>query len=59
MSRKHSAGKGDSYRYVDMDKYSKNWDAIFSKKKGKKHEQHSTGGVGNRRATNRKGTTGG
>ncbi len=54
MSRKHSAGKGDSYRYVDMDKYSKNWDAIFSKKKGKKYEQHSDSRIDNGRANRRK-----
>ena len=31
MSSKHSAGKGDTYRYVDHDKYSKNYDLILSK----------------------------
>jgi hypothetical protein len=33
MSRKHSAGKGDSYRKVDLKKYGENYDAIFGKKK--------------------------
>ena len=26
------AGKGDSYRKVDLQKYYKNWDSIFKKK---------------------------
>jgi hypothetical protein len=33
MSRKHSAGKGDSYRKVDLKKYGENYDAIFGKNK--------------------------
>lgn len=36
MSRKHSAGKGDTYRKVDYKKWSQNWDKIFSKKGKKK-----------------------
>jgi hypothetical protein len=36
MSRKHDAGKGDTYRPVDYKKWSANWDKIFSKKR-KKH----------------------
>jgi len=28
----HGAGKGDSYRQVDYDKYCKNWDKIFGNK---------------------------
>lgn len=37
MSRKHSAGKGDTYRPVDYKKWSENWDKIFKKKKPKKN----------------------
>jgi len=33
MSRKHDAGKGDTYRAVNWEQYSKNWDDIFGKKK--------------------------
>lgn len=36
MSRKHNAGKGDTYRPVDYKKWSENWDKIFTKK-GKKN----------------------
>ena len=36
-NRRHSAGKGDSYRPVDAKKWSDNWDRIFGKKKPKKH----------------------
>lgn len=36
MSGKHAAGKGDRYRKVDYDLWSKNWDAIFKKKKKSK-----------------------
>lgn len=35
MSRKHSAGKGDTYRKVDYKKWSQNWDKIFCKKEKK------------------------
>ena len=31
--RKHSAGKGDSYRPVDKKKFDKNYDRIFRKVK--------------------------
>lgn len=31
----HGAGKGDSYRPVDMKKYRENYDKIFGKKKKK------------------------
>ena len=57
MSSKHSAGKGDTYRYVDHEKYSKNYDLIF--KKGKiNNEQHKNNGTSNRRTNNgkRRGT---
>jgi len=33
MSDKHEAGKGDRYRKVDYAQWSRNWDAIFKKKK--------------------------
>ena len=36
MTREHGAGKGDSYRKVDRDKYDRNYEAIFGKKKTKK-----------------------
>jgi hypothetical protein len=32
---KHDAGKGDKYRPVNWEQYSKNWDDIFNKKKKK------------------------
>ena len=35
MSRKHSSGKGDSYRKVDYKAYEKNYNKIFKKRKGK------------------------
>lgn len=36
MGEHHGAGKGDKYRKVDREAYSKNYEAIFGKKKGKK-----------------------
>jgi len=36
MEGNHGAGKGDSYRPVDYQKWSANWDAIFGKKEPKK-----------------------
>ena len=33
MTKKHAAGKGDTYRPVNWEQYSKNWDDIFGKKK--------------------------
>lgn len=53
MGRKHSAGKGDTYRKVDWEQYSKNYDLIF--KKGKKNERSKTNRTSDRRTTNRKG----
>ena len=35
MGGKHDAGKGDKYRPVNWEQYSKNWDDIFNKKKKK------------------------
>jgi hypothetical protein len=32
-----NAGKGDKYRKVDYEKYSRNWDMIFNKKKENKN----------------------
>jgi hypothetical protein len=36
MGGQHSAGKGDQYRPVNWEQYSKNWDDIFNKKKKSK-----------------------
>ena len=36
MEGNNGAGKGDSYRPVDYQKWSANWDAIFGKKEPKK-----------------------
>lgn len=36
MEGNNGAGKGDTYRSVDYEKWSANWDAIFSKKKPEK-----------------------
>jgi hypothetical protein len=36
MEGTHGAGKGDSYRQVDIQQYSKNWDKIFGKAQKKK-----------------------
>ena len=58
MGGKHSAGKGDTYRPVDWEQYSKNWDDIFGEKKGKlKNEQCTTNRTGKRRTNNRKDRT--
>jgi hypothetical protein len=38
MGGKHDAGKGDVYRSVNWEQYSKNWDDIFGKKKTKKKD---------------------
>ena len=35
-SRKHNAGKGDTYRKVDLKKWSDNYDRIFGKKTPKR-----------------------
>jgi hypothetical protein len=32
MAGNHGAGKGDTYRKIDYDKWSKNYDKIFKKK---------------------------
>ena len=36
MTEKHSAGKGDRFRKVDLKQYAENWDKAFGKKKKKK-----------------------
>lgn len=36
-SRKHNAGKGDTYRKVDSKKWADNYDRIFGKKKVNKN----------------------
>ena len=38
MGGQHSAGKGDKYRPVDMNKYRENYEKIFGKKKGKTND---------------------
>ena len=52
MSRKHDAGKGDTFRPVDREKYSRNWDKIF--KKGIENVGNKTVGSSKRRTNNRK-----
>lgn len=37
MKGKNDAGKGDKYRWVDPEIWSRNWDAIFGKPK--KHKR--------------------
>ena len=44
MEGVHGAGKGDSYRRVDWDKYSENYDRIFGKKG--KHNDSTSGKIG-------------
>jgi len=39
---KHSAGKGDKYRKVDLNTYRENWDLIFNKTKKKKVKQNGS-----------------
>ena len=36
MGGSHSAGKGDKYRSVDLNKYRENYEKIFGSKKKKK-----------------------
>jgi len=38
MGGSHSAGKGDKYRAVDLNKYRENYAKIFGKKKKKKSQ---------------------
>ena len=55
MTGKNGAGKGDSYRKVDWEKYSKNYDMIFNKK-GIHHEERDPDcGTDDGGADNRKG----
>ena len=35
MSDKHSAGKGDRYRKVDMKKWDENWKSVFTEEEKK------------------------
>lgn len=39
----HGAGKGDAYRRLDYDKWSRGWDAIFGRKKKKKKSPRKKG----------------
>lgn len=41
MGGSHSAGKGDKYRAVDMNKYRENYEKIFGSKKKKKKKSNS------------------
>lgn len=43
MEGEHGAGKGDTYRKLDYDKWSKGWDMIFAKKKTKKSPNKKKG----------------
>ena len=54
MGGRHSAGKGDKYRQVDLEKYRENYEKIFGKKKGKTNGNQDRK-TNNRRRTNRKG----
>jgi len=52
----HGAGKGDTYRPVDYQKWSDNWDAIFGKKtkKGKVKNEQGDASRPRKRRTNRR-----
>ena len=39
MTDKHSAGKGDKYRPVDMKKWDKGWEMTFGKKSKSKKKK--------------------
>jgi hypothetical protein len=41
MGGSHSAGKGDKYRSVDMNKYRENYEKIFGSKKKKNKKSNS------------------
>lgn len=53
MGGSHSAGKGDRYRSVDMNKYRENYEKIFGKKKGKTNDNDCK--TNKRRRSSRKG----
>ena len=55
MEGMHGAGKGDTYRPVDYQKWSDNWDKIFGKKtkKGKVRNEQGKKGSGNEGDANR------
>jgi hypothetical protein len=42
MGGQHAAGKGDQYRPVNWEQYSKNWDDIFGKKKKRSKKKVDT-----------------
>ena len=54
MEGSHGAGKGDTYRKVDYQKWSDNWDAIFKPKKKVSNDEGSTNRTEDRRTTNRR-----
>ncbi len=53
----HGAGKGDSYRPVDYNKWSENWDAIFNKKKIRKKKGKKNDGRNSNRASDKQRRT--
>ena len=57
MEGKHGAGKGDTYRSVNYEVWSKNWDAIFNKEsnaKGRKSNRRKNHQSISRRETGKK-----
>lgn len=52
MEGKHGAGKGDTYRKIDYEKWSRNYDEIF--RKDKKNGNDHVVRANKRRTSNRK-----
>lgn len=52
MEGKHGAGKGDTYRKLDYEKWSRNYDMIF--KKEKRNDKDNATRANKRRTSNRK-----
>jgi len=42
MEGNHGAGKGDTYRKLDYEKWSRGWDSIFGDKKKSKRKKSSS-----------------
>ena len=61
MEGMHGAGKGDTYRPVDYQKWSDNWDKIFGKKtkKGKVRNEQSERKEGTNASSRNKSIIGG
>jgi hypothetical protein len=55
MEGKHGAGKGDNYRKIDYELWSKNYDLIFRKDKKNGKDNHAARS-NKRRTSNRKGS---